>query len=249
MKTLILTLLFAITMEAHMPAPLQWWQYQNQANAAATQQVAAPPKPKKVVSGSGTVRRLRGSGANGATLQAPEDPALSQPMSGPGTIKVLKGSGESGVQYIEPEAKSYTSTPVQTPTWWDRTTQKIKDKLNDPLLSGPNNMGTTYMMNTPLIDFNNTGVQQYDQPIGPTLPVNPVSTGTPYSIPPSNMSLPGFNVVPSLANQPTAPGFGTNYYGTNWKQRRGGGGGGGGYTPSEYLPPFYLGLNSWNFGE
>lgn len=66
-------------------------------------------------------------------------------------------------------------------------------------------------------------------------------------------TLPTFQVVPPLVEEPptsTSP-FST-YYGTNWRRRgRGGGGGGyGGYGgASDYIPPYYLNLNSWNFGE
>jgi len=64
-----------------------------------------------------------------------------------------------------------------------------------------------------------------------------------------NVGQPYFPVLESL----TEPmGFGSSYgsnWGGKWKPKGGGGGWGGGYGYQPNNPNFYLGLNSWNYGE
>lgn len=189
-------------------------------------------------------------------------PKPAQPAAG--SLNALLGNNAQ----TNPFAGNLTAV-VPEPTWWQKLQQRL-GRLNE--LGTPTSLGGA--TNTPNFNTQYNQPMTLSQPaygnvslnqlLGLGQQVNPfISPGIGPSLN-QVLGLPqGTNpfVTPERgtvgARAPLATDFGSGGfspdYGGNWRRRRGGGYGGGyGYGDNgarDYMPAWYLNLNSWNYGE
>jgi hypothetical protein len=161
-------------------------------------------------------------------------------VGGGGTVARTR----TGSTALQPTAVSQVTRP-RVPAWLGGAAQPTRpsnpyNQMQDRGYTG--RPGGSFVSGDGAV---NTGI-----PGGPPVYANPSVFPTGSMLSGSgqvNTGIPVFPVADPLDDG--SGGFGTQY-GTNWRKRRGGGYGGyGGYNPSDYFPPSYLNLFSWNAAE
>ena len=151
----------------------------------------------------------------------------------------------------KPQSQTYVANPQtytapQRPAWLQAMVKPWINRSTPDRVTGPNASQLLAQPETPWRMQNPDGSWAYLQNDGTYL----TATGTAGQD--DIIARNSYIRMPPLQQlqPPAAPGgyspFSSYYSG--WG-RRGGGGGGGGYSYNPQVPAWYMGLNSWNFGE